>query len=119
LSAAPAPSPSAPSGPATTFTFRLTGEPETLDWNRAHTAIETFILMNVMEGLVELDSTLKVAPVLAESWKLSKDGRTYTFKLRPDVKWTDGVPLRAKDFVYSWKRLLTASTGASYAYCLF
>ncbi len=102
-----------------TFSFRLTGDPETLDWNRAHTTMETFILMNLMEGLVSFDSKLKVVPALAKSWTKSEDNRTYTFKLREGVKWQDGVPLKAQDFVYSWKRLLSPTTGASYAYLLF
>ncbi len=102
-----------------TFTFRLASEPMTLDWNRAHTPIETYLLMNLMEGLVTFDQNLVVQNQLASSWKRSKDGRVYTFKIRPDVKWSDGVPLKAQDFVFSWKRLLTPSTAASYAYLLF
>lgn len=102
-----------------TFAFRLPGEPETLDWNLAHTPIETYLLMNLMEGLVEIDSQLRVVPSLAESWTISPDGRTYTFKLKPGVKWSDGVPLRAEHFVYSWKRLLSPTTAAPYAYFLF
>lgn len=102
-----------------TFTLRIQGEPETLDWNRAHTPIETYVLMNIMEGLVSFDSALKPIPSLAQSWTTSPDGRTYTFKLRPGVKWSDGVPLKAADFVYSWKRLLSPLTAASYAYFLF
>lgn len=101
------------------FAFRIQGEPETLDWNRAHTPIETYLLMNLMEGLVTYDSTMKIVPALAKSWKVSEDGKTYLFKLRDDVKWSDGVRLRAKDFVYSWKRLLSPLTAASYAYFLF
>jgi oligopeptide transport system substrate-binding protein len=102
-----------------TLSVRLIGEPETLDWNKAHTSVETFVLMNLMEGLVQFDSSMDVAPALAESWKVSADRKTYTFKLRPNLKWSDGVPLKAKDFVYSWKRLLSPSTAASYAYFLF
>jgi oligopeptide transport system substrate-binding protein len=108
-----------PATPAKTFTFRIPGEPETLDWNRAHTMVETYLLMNLMEGLLTFDSNFKVAPALAQSWTKSEDGRTYTFKLKPGVKWSDGVPLRAADFVYSWKRLLSPLTAASYAYFLF
>jgi oligopeptide transport system substrate-binding protein len=104
---------------AHTLNVRLIGEPETLDWNKAHTTVETFILTNLMEGLVGFDSNMQVAPALADSWKVSSDGKTYTFKLRPGVKWSDGVPLKAKDFVYSWKRLLTPATAASYAYYLY
>jgi oligopeptide transport system substrate-binding protein len=106
-------------GPMKSFTFRLVGDPETLDWNRAHTSVETWLLTNLMEGLVTYDSKMNVVPALAESWSKSPDGKTYTFKLRPGVKWSDGVPLKAQDFVYSWKRLLSPATGASYAYILF
>jgi oligopeptide transport system substrate-binding protein len=105
--------------PSRTFTFRLLGEPETLDWNRAHTSVESYLMVNLMEGLVFLDQDLKAQPGLAKSWTKSADGRTYTFKLRPGVQWSDGVPLRAADFVYSWKRLLTPATAASYAYFLY
>ncbi len=101
------------------FTFRLAGEPETLDWNRAHTPIETYVLMNLMEGLVAFDSRLQVVPALAQSYTKSADGLIYTFKLRPGVKWQDGVALKAQDFVFSWKRLLSPLTAASYAYFLF
>lgn len=105
--------------PADTFTFRVLSEPSTLDWNRAHTVVENYLLTNLMEGLVELDEKLAVKPALAESWKKSPDGKKYTFQIRKAAKWSDGVPLKAQDFVTSWKRLLTASTGASYAYLLF
>lgn len=101
------------------FTFRMTSEPETLDWNKAHTAIETYLLMNLMEGLMTFDPKFKVTPALAASYSLSKDQKTYTFKLKPGVKWSDGIPLKAQDFVYSWKRLISPVTGASYAYLLF
>ncbi len=105
--------------PQKTFSFRLTGEPETLDWNRAHTPIETYLLLNLMEGLVRYDENFKIAPALAEGYQVSKDGKTYTFKLRKNSKWSDGEPLTSKDFIFSWKRLLTPETTASYAYLLF
>jgi len=104
---------------AKTFTLRLLGEPETLDWNRAHTPVESYLMTHLMEGLVSLGSDLKVEPALAESWQMSKDGKTYTFKLRQDVQWSDGVHLRAQDFVASWQRLLDPKTAAAYAYFLF
>ena len=95
------------------FTFRLIAEPETLDWNRAHTTVENYILTNIMEGLVTYNSKMEITPALAESWIRSKNGLTYTFRLRKDAKWTDGVPLKAEDFVYSWRRLLDPKTAAS------
>lgn len=102
-----------------TITFRIRAEPESLDWNKAHTTVEAYLLMNLMEGLVTFDRDLNVVPALAESWKVSSDGKVYTFQLRADVKWSDGVPLKAEDFIYSWKRLLSPLTGATYAYSLF
>lgn len=111
--------PQSSAAPLKTFTLRLPGEPETLDWNIAHTMVETYVLMNLMEGLVSFEQGLKISPALASSWTVSPDGKIYTFKIRPNVKWSDGVPLRAQDFVYSWKRLLSPLTAASYAYFLF
>jgi peptide/nickel transport system substrate-binding protein len=74
-------------------------------------------------GLVELDNKLNVVPCLAESWEVSADGKQYTFKLRKGVKFHDseifpggkGREVLARDFVYSFRRLIdpvTASTGA-------
>ncbi|MBI2711762.1 MAG: peptide ABC transporter substrate-binding protein [Bdellovibrio sp.] len=100
------------------FTLRLQGEPETLDWNKAHTPIENYLMITLMEGLVSLDS-VKVEPALAESWKISGDRKTYTFKIRKNAVWSDGVPVTAEDFLTSWKRLLAPETAAAYAYFLF
>ena len=103
----------------TQFNVRLVSDPQTFDWNIAHTHMETPIVMNIMEGLVEFDATMKLKPALAKSWTISEDKRTYTFKLRTDVKWSDGKLMSANDFVYSWKRLLDPLTASSYAYMLF
>lgn len=81
--------------------------------------IETYLLMNLMEGLVTLDSDRNVVPALAQSFSVSEDGKTYTFKIRSGVKWSDGKPLQAQDFVTSWRRLLSPVTAASYAYLLY
>lgn len=102
-----------------TLTYRLRDEPETLDWNRAHTLVESAVLMNVMEGLVTFDAQGGVKPALAESWTLSPDKRIYTFKLKSSARWSDGVPVKAQDFVTSWKRLLSPVFASSYAYLLF
>ena len=107
----------APSG--NVFTFRIRGEPETLDWNLAHSLVEADLLMNLMEGLVTFNNESKIVPALANAWDVSADGKVYTFHLRPGVKWSDGVTLKAQDFVYSWKRLLSRVNAAPYAYFLF
>ncbi|MEK6705764.1 MAG: ABC transporter substrate-binding protein, partial [Bdellovibrionota bacterium] len=90
-----------------------------MDWNKAQTQVETYLLMNLMEGLASYDGKMRVAPALAKEWSISDDERVYTFKLRRDVKWSDGVPLKAADFLYSWKRLLSPATASPYAYLLF
>lgn len=108
----------AESNPKETFVYRLTGEPETLDWNKASGNVETNLITNLMEGLVGYDSQMRIVPKLARSWEISPDGKVYTFHLRPGVQWSDGVPLRAQDFVFSWQRLLSPLTGAPYAYLL-
>ncbi len=72
-----------------------------------------------MEGLVAHDEHMNVVPALAESWSKSPDGKTYRFTLRKGVLWSDGVELKARDFIASWKRLLSPLTSAPYAYLFF
>lgn len=95
------------------------GDPVTLDWEKATTWIESFVIRNLMEGLVEIDSKLRAVPALAESWKTSHDHKVYTFRLRSGVKWSDGIPLKAGDFIAAWRRLLAPETGCRYASILF
>jgi ABC-type transport system substrate-binding protein len=57
-------------------------------------------------GLVELSPEMGVLPDLAESWEVLGGGRKYVFRIRDDVRWSDGVPVTAGDFEYTWKRLL-------------
>jgi oligopeptide transport system substrate-binding protein len=104
---------------ASTFKFRLMAEPTSFDWHQASTSVETPLMMNLMEGLMEVDTNLKPKACLAEKVELSKDQKVYTFKIRKNVKWSDGTVLRAQDFVEGWKRLLTPATGAPYAYLLY
>ncbi len=71
------------------------------------------------EGLLRLDpKTLEPKPGVAKSWDVSEDGKTYTFHLR-DCQWSDGEPVTAQDFVYSWKRVLKPELGATYADILY
>lgn len=72
------------------------------------------------EGLVRWDNeTFEIEPAVARSWRVSADGRTYTFELRDDVKWSNGEPVTAHDFVYSMRRLLLPETAADYSSLLF
>ncbi|MEM4658800.1 MAG: peptide ABC transporter substrate-binding protein, partial [Candidatus Methanosuratincola sp.] len=97
----------------------LASEPPTLDWTLARDATSITVITNLMQGLTQFGKGFRVEPSLAEGWDVSRDGREYTFYLRRDVRWTDGVPLKAGDFVYSWRRLLDPATGADYAYFLY
>ncbi|MFM8316600.1 MAG: peptide ABC transporter substrate-binding protein [Deltaproteobacteria bacterium] len=93
------------------------GEPKDLDPHITTGVPEFHILMNLLEGLVNKDpKTLTPIPGVAEKWKLSKDGKTYTFSLRKNAKWSNGEPVTAQDFIYSWTRLLKAETASEYAY---
>lgn len=71
------------------------------------------------EGLCVLDpKTMEPRPGAAASWTVSPDGLVYTFTLQPKGAWSDGTPVTAEDFVFSWKRMLTPALGAEYAYLL-
>jgi len=92
-------------------------EPKDLDVHIVTGVPEFQILQNLFEGLVGKDpKTLKPIPGAAESWKISKDGKTYTFAIRKDAVWSNGDPVTADDFVYSWTRLLEPATASEYAY---
>lgn len=106
-------------GKRDTLTVNLGNEPPTLDWSLAVDASSYTVLNNIMEGLTQFDDKFTPVPALAESWAISEDGKTYTFKIREGVLWTDGKPLKAGDFEYSWKRLLNPETGGDYAYFLY
>ncbi len=102
-----------------TFRMHLASEPPTLDWSLATDNVSIRVIENLMAGLAEYDKDLRPKPAIAEHWDVSPDGRRYLFYLREDVYWTDGVPLKAQDFEYAWKRLLNPETAAEYAYFLF
>jgi oligopeptide transport system substrate-binding protein len=91
-------------------------EPPSLDPGLATDTTSANILLNIMDPLVKLDENLAPAPSLAQSWDVSADGKTITFHLRPDGRWSNGDPVTAQDFEYSWKRTLSPELGADYAY---
>jgi len=93
-------------------------DPESLDPHKTSTVYEANILRDLFTGLTTQDAKAEVIPGAAESWTVSPDGKTYTFKLRKDGKWSDGSPVTANDFVFSWNRLVDPATAAEYAYML-
>ncbi len=96
-----------------------TSEIPSMDSTLATDQVSFNVMNNVMEGLYRLDKDNKPTPGVAESFEKSADGKTYTFKLRKDAKWSNGDPVTAKDFVYSWRRAVDPATAAEYAYIMF
>jgi oligopeptide transport system substrate-binding protein len=91
-------------------------EPESLDPAVIEGVPEHNIYMSLFEGLVSYDpETLGAVPGLAESWEVSDDALTWTFKLRK-TNWSDGVPITAQTVVDSWLRFMAPETAAVYAY---
>lgn len=79
-------------------------------------SIQTNDISNVVRNtgarLLEMSEDGSILPGLAESWEVSPDGLTYTFRLRRGLKWSDGSKLDAGDFVYSWQRAAATESGA-------
>jgi oligopeptide transport system substrate-binding protein len=91
-------------------------EPPSLDPGLATDTTSSNILLNIMDPLVKLDDDLQPVGSAAESFETSDDGKTVTYVLRDGLKWTNGDPVTAHDFEYSWKRTVSPELGADYAY---
>jgi ABC-type oligopeptide transport system substrate-binding subunit len=94
-------------------------EPDTLDPHKTSMPQSINITHNLFEGLVVLDPKGNVAPGVAESWSVSEDGLSYRFKLRADAKWSNGDPVTAGDFVFSFRRMEDPTTVAREAELLY
>ena len=102
-----------------TLNLGNTGEPQTLDPHRYNLRLEETLLNDLFLGLTTFNAKGEIVPGAAESWAQSADGLIWTFNLREDLRWSDGTPLTADDFVYSFRRLLNPKTAASLAYFLY
>lgn len=94
-------------------------EPETLDPALITGQPEGRLANALFEGLLRFDENGRPEPGVAESFIISPDQRTITFKLRGNALWSDGIPVTAHDFVYSWRRTLDPATGSAYSYLLY
>ncbi|ETD81388.1 peptide ABC transporter substrate-binding protein [Rhodobacter capsulatus] len=94
------------------------GDPETLDPHKNSTIPEANLMRDLFMGLTMHDGAANLIPGAAESWSVSEDGKVWTFKLRPGALWSDGTPVTAADFVWSWQRVVSPATAAEYAYML-
>ena len=98
-------------------------EPQGIDPHIVTGVPEHHILISLCEGLTIPNPNPKGSdgyiPGTAESWSISDDGKEYIFKLNKNAKWSNGDPVTADDFVWSWKRILTASLGSQYPDMLY
>lgn len=88
-------------------------EPESLDPAQIRSGFPgEVVLVDLFEGLVSEDGQGKIVPAQAQRWETSEDGMVWRFFLRPQLKWSNGEPLTAQDFVYAWRRLLDPAQGS-------
>ena len=96
-------------------------EPKSIDPHLVTGVTENAIIQSMIEGLIAYhpDDDTVPYPGVAESWESNDDFTVWTFKLRDNAKWTNGDPVVASDFVYSWQRILSPALGAEYAEMLY
>jgi len=101
--------------PEQTILHRGNGEePESLDVHKSTSTEAGHVQRDIGEGLVGYTPEGDIRPAAAERWTLSDDGRVYTFLLRENARWSNGEPVTAEDFVYSYRRLVDPATAALY-----
>jgi oligopeptide transport system substrate-binding protein len=101
---------------AATINIHNGGDPTSLDPHKLSGDWENRIAGDIFEGLVTEDKAAEPIPGQASSWSVSDDGLVYTFTLRDGIRWSDGEPVTAGDFVYALQRLMNPDTAATYAY---
>ncbi|MCK8061231.1 MULTISPECIES: ABC transporter substrate-binding protein [unclassified Fusibacter] len=90
----------------------------TMDTNKATNSVSFEVMGNVLEGLVMLGENDTVEAGVAKDWTVSEDGLVYTFNLREGAVWSNGQPVTAEDFVYSWRRLADPATASQYNFMI-
>ena len=95
------------------------GEPDSLDPAQAEGVQAFNVITDLYEGLLSLDARGDIMPGVAESWTVSSDGLTYTFHLRDDARWSNGVRVTAEHFVAGIRRTLSPETASAYAALLY
>ncbi|MDH4126725.1 MAG: ABC transporter substrate-binding protein, partial [Gammaproteobacteria bacterium] len=92
----------------------LSSDPESIDPHKARSTQAAEVLRDIGEGLVGYSATGTLVGAAAESWTISDDGLTYTFRIRDNARWSNGDPVTADDFVFSLRRLVDPATAAFY-----
>jgi len=93
----------------------LPSEPESLDPHKGRTTQAAEVQRDIGEGLLSYNATGELVAGAAQSWEVTDEGKTYTFYLRPEARWSNGDPVIADHFVSSLRRLVTPETAAFYA----
>jgi oligopeptide transport system substrate-binding protein len=99
--------------------FGLDVEPATLDPQKANLVSEGWVIGDLMEGLTTEGPDATPIPGGATSWEVAPDGLAWTFHLRRNARWSDGVPVTAEDYVFGLQRLLNPKTASIYAYLAY
>ncbi|MGA7724270.1 MAG: peptide ABC transporter substrate-binding protein [Opitutaceae bacterium] len=103
-----------------TLLYGNAADPADLDPQVVYAFTDSQILYTLFEGLTKLEGATSAAvPAGAERWDVSPDGTVYTFHLRRDARWSNGDPVTAGDYTYSYQRVLTPAFGAVYSYVLW
>lgn len=97
----------------------ISAKVDTLDPHRSSAAWENVVIGDMIVGLMQTGPNGEVIPGVAESWELDDSNLVWTFKLREDVVWSDGVPLTANDFVYALRRIQDPALAAQYSSLLY
>ena len=115
--------------PPADFALQNGTDPKTIDPHRASGQPESKIIFEIFEGLLRMlpegdvdpetgQQPLTPQPAMSDRWDISDDGRVYTFHLREGIQWTDGTPVTAHDFAWSWQRMLHPATACEYGYLI-
>ena len=99
-----------------TFTYRLLDQFPTLDPQLNEEVAGFHVIRDLFEGLLSQDADGNLVPGVATSYAASDGNRTYTFALRESAKWSNGDPVTAHDFVYSWRRAADPATASPYGW---
>ncbi|MDE1460685.1 peptide ABC transporter substrate-binding protein [Spartinivicinus poritis] len=98
------------------FIRGIGAEPSSLDPQLVEGSPGGFVVRDLFEGLVTEDDTGKIVPGQAASWTVSKDKTIYTFTLRDNARWSNGEPVTANDFVFTFRRAVDPQLGSSYGW---
>ncbi|NOH67537.1 ABC transporter substrate-binding protein [Vibrio rotiferianus] len=90
-------------------------EVATIDPHKSQGVPESHVIRDLLEGLVNQNADGDTIPGVAESWE-TPDNKTFTFHLRKDAKWSNGEPVTAQDFVFSWQRAVDPATASPYSW---